>query len=117
MVKKEEQKEEMPQEKLPFPKATIVNMIRKNIKPGKQIKGRVKDEMNLWLGRLVEKIAKRMDAHPYTYVDYEMFKEAVSIYEQMEEIEAERERIIKYLEKIKADCESLEREVDRKFKK
>ena len=28
----------------------------------------------------------------------------------------QRERIIKYLEKIKADCESLELEVDRKFK-
>jgi hypothetical protein len=109
--------EEIKEKKFPFPRATLVNLIRKNIKPGKQIKGIVKDEMNLWLGRLVEKIAKKMDSYPYTYIDYNMFKEAISIYEQLEEIEVERERIIKYLEKIKSDCDSLEKEIDRKFKK
>ena len=101
--------------RLPFPRATIVNMMRKHLTPGKQIKGQVKDEMNIWLGKMVERIAKKMDGYPYTYVDYSMFKEAVETYEKVQDIELEKERIIKYLEKIKADCDSLAREVDRKF--
>ncbi|MFH1663737.1 MAG: hypothetical protein ABH986_02925, partial [archaeon] len=40
---------------LPFPKATIVNMLRKSLDKGKQIKGQVKVEMNLWLGKMVER--------------------------------------------------------------
>ncbi len=107
---------EMDESKLPFPRATIVNMVRKNLDQNKQIKGRVKDEMNIWLGKLVEKLSKKMNSYPYTYVDYGMFKDAISVYEQMEEIEDEKERIIKYLDKIKADLEMLEKEVDKKFK-
>ncbi len=108
--------EEELNEKLPFPNAVIVRMIRKSVTPGKQIKGAVKRELNLWIASLIEKISKKMDAHPYTYVDYGMFKDAIATYEKMEEIEREKERLIKYLEKIKDDVETLEREIDQKFK-
>ena len=112
----EESEEELVDEsKLPFPRATIVNMMRKHLSPGKQIKGQVKDEMNIWLGKIVERVTKKMDSYPYTYVDYSMFKEAVETYEKVQDIEQEKIRIITYLEKIKADCDSLAREVDRKF--
>ncbi|MFH1239927.1 MAG: hypothetical protein V1672_01815 [Candidatus Diapherotrites archaeon] len=111
----EEEEGLVDESKLPFPRATIVNMMRKHLSPGKQIKGQVKDEMNIWLGKMVERISKKMDSYPYTYVDYSMFKEAVETYEKVQDIELEKERIIKYLEKIKADCDSLAREVDRKF--
>ena len=114
-IEQADDEEEMDESKLPFPRATIVNMVRKHLDPGKQIKGRVKDEMNIWLGDLVEKIAKKMNSYPYTYVDYGMFKEAVRTYEQLEEIEHEKERIVTYLEKMKADIEMLEREIDKKF--
>lgn len=110
-----EEEEEVPEEKLPFPKATIVNMLRKHLTKGKQIKGQVKDEMNLWLGSVVERVAKKMDSYPYTYVDGAMFREAVEPYESMAEIEKEKERIIKELEAIKAACDVLVHEVDRKF--
>ena len=105
----------MEEKDLPFPRATIVNMIRSFISPGKQIKGQVKDEMNIWLGKMVERISKKMDAHPYTYVDYSMFKDAVESYEKLQDIEQEKVRIIKRLEAVKADCDTLIREVDRKF--
>ena len=111
-----EEKGEIDESKLPFARATIVNMLRKHLDPGKQIKGRVKDEMNLWLGDLVEKIAKKMNSYPYTYVDHGMFEDAIRTYEQLEEIEHEKERIMKYLEKMKVDIEMLQREVDRKFR-
>lgn len=100
---------------LPFPRATIVNMLRKNLDKGKQIKGQVKVEMNLWLGKMVERIAKKMNSHPYTYVDGSMFWDSIETYENVTEIELEKERIIKELETIKAACNVLISEVDRKF--
>ena len=102
---------------LPFPKATIVNMLRKHLSSGKQIKGQVKDEMNLWLGKMVERIAKKMDSHPYAYVDGGMLRDAIEPYETVQEIELEKERIVKQLESIKAACDILISEVDRKFRK
>ncbi len=116
-VKEEAEEEEIPEDKLPFPRATIVNMLRKHLSRGKQIKGQVKDEMNLWLGKMVERIAKKMDSHPYAYVDGGMLREAVEPYETVQEIELENERIIKQLESIKAACDVLISEVDRKFRK
>jgi len=113
----EEKGEEIPEERLPFPRATIVNMLRRHLGKGKQIKGQVKDEMNLWLGKMVERIAKKMDSHPYAYVDGGMLREAVEPYETVQEIELEKERIIKQLESIKAACDVLISEVDRKFRK
>ena len=111
----EESEEEVSEDKLPFPRATIVNMLRKHISKGKQIKGQVKDEMNVWLGKMVERIAEKMDEHPYTYVDGGMLREAIEPYENIQDIEKEKERIIKQLESIKAACDVLILEVDRKF--
>jgi len=107
--------EKAEEEKLPFPRATVTNMIRQYLDPGKQIKGRVKVEMNKWLGHMVEKISKEMNSYPYTYVDYSMFQDAVDKYTKLEEIAEERDRILKYLAKIKSDCEFLEKEVEKKF--
>ncbi len=116
-VKEEEEETEIEEDKLPFPRATIVNMLRGHLSEGKQIKGQVKDEMNVWLGKMVERIAKKMDSHPYAYVDGGMLREAVEPYETVQEIELEKERIIKQLESIKAACDVLISEVDRKFRK
>lgn len=113
----EESGEEIPEDKLPFPKATIVNMMRKHIGKGKQIKGQVKDELNIWLGKTVERLAKKMDSHPYSYIDGAMLREAIEPYENMEDIENEKVRIIKQLESVKAACDVLINEVDRKFVK
>ena len=119
MTKDEKAKETTPEveekEDLPFPRATVTNMMRQYLDPGKQIKGRVKVEMNKWLGHMVEKISQEMNSYPYTYVDHSMFKDAVDKYTKLEEIAEERDRILKYLEKIKSDCEFLEHEVRKKF--
>ena len=111
----EEAVEDEKDDKLPFPRATVTNMIRQYLDPGKQIKGRVKVEMNIWLGHMVEKISQEMNSYPYTYVDHSMFKDAVDKYTKLEEIADERDRILKYLKKIKSDCEFLEHEVRKKF--
>jgi len=118
IVTKEEEDEEIVDEsKLPFPRATIVNMLRKHLTSGKQIKGQVKNEMNIWLGKMVERIAEKMNNYPYTYVDGSMLREAIEPYENIQDIDKEKERIIKQLESIKAACDVLILEVDRKFVK
>lgn len=120
VTEKVEEGEETPlvdESKLPFPRATIVNMLRKHLSKGKQIKGQVKDEMNIWLGKMVERIAAKMDTYPYTYVDGAMLREAIEPYENIQDIEKEKIRIIKQLEAVKAACDVLILEVDRKFVK
>lgn len=116
-VEGEEEAPVIDESKLPFPRATIVNMLRKHLSKGKQIKGQVKDEMNIWLGKMVERIAAKMDTYPYTYVDGAMLREAIEPYENIQDIEKEKERIIKQLEAVKAACDVLILEVDRKFVK
>ncbi|MDP2666179.1 MAG: hypothetical protein Q8P05_01600 [Candidatus Diapherotrites archaeon] len=105
----------MEESKLPFPRATVTNMMRQYMDSGKQIKGQVKDEMNIWLGKMVERISKKMNAHPYTYVDFGMLREAIDPYERIQDVELEKEHIIKQLEAVKSQCDVLIREVDRKF--
>lgn len=106
---------ELDDNKLPFPNATVVRLMRKNLDKHKQIKGIVKKEMNLFLGRIVETICKKMNSYEYSSVDYGMFKQAVETFENIQSIELEKIRIIKNLEKIKAECDILIDDVERKF--
>jgi hypothetical protein len=103
-------------ESLPLPVAPIVRLMKKNLDKDKLIKKDVKVGMNNWLAELCEKVSKKMNEKPYTTVDMAAFKEAIQSYEDLEEMEREKERIKISLEKIKQDCDSLIRDLDRKFK-
>lgn len=102
-------------EKLPFPNARVVRLMRESLDTNKQIKSVVKKEMNLFLGRIVQTICKKMNEFDYSYVDYGMFKQSIETFENIQTIELEKIRIIKALEKIKADCDVLVNDVERKF--
>ncbi len=104
------------EEKLPFPKATITNKLRSSLDEGKTIKGPVKKGLNVWLGNVVARVAKKMDSYPYAYIDRSMFKDAVDTYEAVGEIELEKERIIQQMESMKTACDLLVMEIDRKFR-
>ena len=97
---------------LPFPRATIVNQLRQHLGKGKQIKGQVKTELNLWLAKLIDKIGQKMNDEPYTYVDYVMLKKSVAPYENIADINNERKSIMDYLENIKASCDKLITHID-----
>ena len=103
-------------DKLPFPKATITNKLRSCLEDGKTIKGPVKRGLNVWLGRTVARVSKKMDSFPYPYIDRSMFKDAIEPYDAISEIELEKERIIQQMESIKTACDILTSEVQRKFK-
>ncbi len=116
-VLKTDNEEEVPEddEKLPFPNARVVRLMRESLDANKQIKSVVKKEMNLFLGRIVITICKKMNEFDYSYADYGMFKQAIETFENIQTIELEKIRIIKALEKIKADCDVLVNDVERKF--
>lgn len=106
----EEQKEE-----LPFPKATVVRLIRKNLDENKMIRKRVKREMNKWLGEMCAKASDKMNESRYTYISYEDFRKATKIFNDLGEMKKEKNRIVAHLEKIKEDCNSLIRDLNKKF--
>jgi len=101
---------------LPFPTAPIVRIMRKNLDSDKMIRSEVKKAMNEWLGDICSKVTRRMNQSDYTMVSMIDFKNAIEPYENVVDIDIERERIIASMEKIKADCDSLKRDVERKFR-
>jgi hypothetical protein len=103
----EEDVSEEEMQKLPFANAEIVRLMKQNLTPDKMIRKEVKVAMNKFLSKTLGKVCERLDKYPYVMMEYSMFKEAVRPYENMEAWELEKERIIKYLEKIKADCDHL----------
>ncbi len=103
-------------EKLPFPRATITNLVRKNVSKGKQIKGTVKDEMNLWVNTMVERIAKKMNSQPYTYVNYDMLKDSIAPYDDLQSINKQREELIKKINSIKVECDAVISQIDAEAK-
>ncbi len=99
---------------MPFPTATIVRQMRKNI-PGKMISSKVKEEMNLFLGQIVEAVAKEMSKTRYSVVEMDDFFRATKPFTYAKELEKEKERVVNELERMRTDIESLIAEFNRKF--
>ncbi|MBT4870727.1 MAG: hypothetical protein HON47_04085 [Candidatus Diapherotrites archaeon] len=102
--------------KLPFPRATITNLVRKHVSKGKQIKGTVKDEMNLWVSKMIEGIAGKMNSQPYTFVNYDMLKEAIAPYEEIADIEKQKDELKKKISIITKECDSIINYIDTETK-
>jgi len=107
------QETEAEKEELPFAKAEVVRLMKQHLDSDKMIRERVKVEMNKFLGEILANICKELNKYPYATVEYDMFKECIYPYKNIERINKEKERIIKHLEAIKADCDSLSMDVKR----
>ena len=103
-------------EDLPFAKAEVVRLMKKNLDSDKMIRERVKVEMNKFLGDVLEKVCKQLNEYPYTTIEYEMLKESIYPYKNVERINEEKERILKHLDAIKADCDALSLDVRKTLK-
>ncbi len=118
----EEKIEEIPEdydedeEKLPFAKAEVVRLMKMHLDPDKMIRERVKVEMNKFLGEVLKNVCKQLNEYPYTTIEYEMLKESIYPYQNIERINQEKERILLHLEAIKADCNALAMDVQRTLK-
>lgn len=108
--------EEEEAEDLPFAKAEVVRLMKQNLDSDKMIRERVKVEMNKFLGQILENVCKQLNEYPYTTIEYEMLKESIYPYKNIERINEEKERILKHLDAIKADCDALSLDVRRTLK-
>ena len=118
-VQEEEETEEVQEEEaegLPFAKAEVVRLMKQHLDNDKMIRERVKVEMNKFLGDVLEKVCKQLNEYPYTTVEYEMLKESIYPYKNVERINEEKERILIHLDAIKADCDALSLDVRRTLK-
>lgn len=106
---------EIDESKFAFPMAPIVRLMKDELDKDKMIRSQVKVGMNIWLEKICRKITTRMNASEYTMVELDDFKTAIEPYEMIDDVEGERHRIVATLEKIKQDCDSLIRDVNRKF--
>jgi|GEM_PF-864035 len=107
--------EEISDESLPFPNATVVRHI-KNYAPNKMISSKVKIALNHFLGDVVKVVAKDMGKTRYSMIEMDDFQRATKPYTVAEDLEFEKQRIVAQLEKTKMDIDGLIRDFNRKFK-
>ena len=103
-------------EKLPFAKNEVYRLMKENLESDRMIKDRVKVEMNRFLYIILKNVCQNINEYPYTTVDYAMFEECIYPYKNITKINQERERILKHLDAIKADCDALAMDVEKSLK-
>ena len=101
------------EEKLPFARAEILRLMKENLSEDKQIRERVKVEMNNFLYGILVDVCRELDKYPYTTIDYEMLKECIYPYTNIKQINQERLRILMHLNAIKSDCDALAMDVEK----
>lgn len=107
--------EEMDDDSLPFPRARIVNIMRREIPEGKQLRSEVKDAMNIWLGTLLKRLAREMGSTQFGSVGIADFQRATKPYDMISDIVKDEQRLMAGLEKMKMDADAIQREFDRFF--
>ena len=105
--------EENQEEKLPFAKAEIIRLMKENLSEDRQIKERVKVEMNNFLYGILVDVCRELEKYPYATIDYEMLKECIYPYTNIKQINQERMRILMHLNAIKSDCDALAMDVEK----
>jgi hypothetical protein len=103
-------------ENLPFAKNEVYRLMKKNLDKDKMIRDQVKVEMNKFLYRVLVNVCKQLNEYPYTTIEYEMLKECIYPYTNIERINEEKQRILMHLDAIKADCDALAMDVEKSLK-
>lgn len=60
--------------------------------------------------------ANTLNEYPYATIEYEMLKECIYPYTNIERINEEKQRILMHLDAIKADCDALAMDVEKSLK-
>ena len=101
-------------EKLPFPTAAVVRLMKAHMDSDKMIKKDVKVAMNKWLGAMCARVAREMNKFPYVMMHRHEFEHAKRQFEDLENFEHEKQRILAHMEAIKQDIKRLERDLGKK---
>ena len=113
---KDIKEKENEKEDLPFARAEILRLMKENLSEDKQIRERVKVEMNKFLYSILADVCKELDKYPYTTIDYEMLRECIYPYTNIKNINQEKMRILAHLNAIKSDCDALTLDVQKTLK-
>ena len=113
---KDIKEKENEKEDLPFARAEILRLMKDNLSEDKQIRERVKVEMNKFLYSILVDVCKELDKYPYTTIDYEMLRECIYPYTNIKNINQEKMRILAHLNAIKSDCDALTLDVQKTLK-
>lgn len=100
------------EEKLPFPNARVVKIIRENLQNEHIIKREVKVAANELLAEILSDISKSMDAQPYATLSIEHFNMAARKYREIALQQKRLHRIKKLLEKQKAELDEVTTEIE-----
>lgn len=113
--KKEEQKPKSDLEtaNLPFPHSRVKEILKGSLKDGTFIKKKAAIDLNLWLGKMAEKVAKDVGTTNKAYIDSEDILRVTAKFDSLEEFDKERQRIIAHLNAMKADINRLLDELNR----
>lgn len=111
-----EEKIENQKETLPFAKNEVYRLMKKNLDNDKMIRDQVKVEMNRFLYSILVNVCKQLNEYPYTTIEYEMLKECIYPYTNIERINEEKQRILMHLDAIKADCDALAMDVEKSLR-
>ena len=103
----EEEISEEEEQKLPFPTARVVRIIKENLSREHQVRSEVKKEANELLGKILSDIAKTMDAEEYYTLNIGHFEKAARKYKTVDLQKKRFEKIKRLLEKQKAELEEV----------
>ena len=103
-----EEKIENQKETLPFAKNEVYRLMKKNLDNDKM--------MNRFLYSILVNVCKQLNEYPYTTIEYEMLKECIYPYTNIERINEEKQRILMHLDAIKADCDALAMDVEKSLR-
>ena len=99
-------------ERLPFPNARVVKIIRETLKQPHLIKQDVKLSANFLLSEILKDISQSMDSEPYTTLSIEHFNSACRKYREISLNEKRIIRIKKVLEKQRAELDEIIAEIE-----
>ena len=99
------------QSKHAFPEAAIVRIMKKHLDKEKMIKKDVKVAMNKWLERMCAKVSREMNRVPYVMMTLNEFNEGKRVFDDIENMDKEKKRILAHLDAIKQDIGRMERDL------
>ena len=99
-------------EKLPFPTARVVRIIKENMEKPHQIRAEVKIAANEFLGDILKDLAREMDKEEIFTLNTEHFNKAVKKYKMISYQQKRIDRIKKLLEKQRAEIDEIVAEID-----
>jgi len=112
-VVSEDEVSEEDDERLAFPTARVVRILRQEIRSGKQIRSEVKSAVNDWLGSTLRKVAREMDKSPYGSIGLADFNRASKPFDMIDHLVKDQVRLMLAIEKLKQDADQIKRDLTR----